>query len=343
MTFIILFIVIFLVFSYYKSYSKPREQVKAATILFKSINIGNALDAPRDFPWDVEMKLDYFNKIKEAGFDTVRLPVRFSDYAKNNPNNCLDEPFMKYVDECVTHALNLDLTVILDLHHFEEMMQEPEAFHECFLRIWEQLSVRYQCYSSKLIFEVLNEPKDQLVGELWNTYLAEAITIIRQTNPTRRIIVGPDNYYTLYRLDALRLPKDDHLIVSFHYYEPIEFTFQSNPYLGYSEVHDLEWEGTSKEIAYIKDRFKRVKRWADQHRVQIYLGEFGANNRAPYSSRLRWTKAICEQAEELGFSWGYWELASHFGINNAKTGEWDKEMLKVLLEKRSGDQKRVNK
>ncbi len=299
--------------------------------MFRSINIGNALDAPRDNPWDVTMKAEYFKAIKNAGFDTVRLPVRFSDYGKNAPNYELDASFMEQIDSYIKEALENNLTIILDFHHFDEIMQNPEQYHDCFIKIWEQLSVRYQDYPSKLIFEILNEPKDNLQGELWNTYLAEAISVIRKTNPDRQIMVGPDNYYSIDRLEALRLPDDPNLIVSFHYYEPSNFTFQSNPYLGFPDVHNLDWNGDANEQNHIKMRFTLVKKWADEHDVPIYLGEFGANKQAPYESRLRWTEEVRKQAEDFGFSWGYWELASHFGIYDPKTGEWDENMLRTLL------------
>lgn len=326
-----LMLMLIILFSSLVPYFHYKYSEKKQMVQFRSMNIGNALDAPRYTPWDVQMKSGYFKAIKKAGFNTVRLPVRFSDYAKDNPNYELDPSFMKRLDGYLHVALKQHLYVILDFHHFVEIMQNPEQYHACFLSVWEQLSERYKNYSSHLMFEVLNEPIDNLNGNLWNQYLAEAIHIIRKTNPTRKVIVGPDNYYSLYRLDALQIPKDRNLIVSFHYYEPNNFTFQTNPYLGFSQYHDIEWKGTKQEVNYIHDRFARVKKWADQHHVQVYLGEFGANKQAPYESRLRWTEEVRQQAEEFGFSWGYWELASSFGVYDPHTGKWDKNMLKTLL------------
>lgn len=313
-------------------YLKNTDRSDVSVASFHSINIGNALEAPKDTPWDVQMKSEYFASIKKAGFNAVRLPVRFSDYAKNNPNYVLDQSFMNKLDGYLQEAMNQNLYVILDFHHFEEIMQNPEQYHACFIRIWEQLSKRYKDYPSRLIFEVLNEPRDNLKGELWNRYLADAVSTIRKTNPTRKIIVGPDNYYSLYRLNALKIPGGDkNLIVSFHYYEPNTFTFQDNPYLGFSQYHDVQWNATDKETAEIHDRFAEVKKWADSHHVQVYLGEFGANKQAPYASRLRWTEEVRKQAESFGFGWGYWELASLFGIYDQKTGKWDQKMLNTLL------------
>lgn len=68
------------------------------------MNIGNALDAPKGVPGDVTMKEEYFDIIKKAGFDSVRLPVRFSDYVNKN-TYILDEQFMKKIDKYINYAL----------------------------------------------------------------------------------------------------------------------------------------------------------------------------------------------------------------------------------------------
>lgn len=300
-------------------------------VALRSINIGNALDSPRGTSWGVTMKTAYFPAIKKAGFNAVRIPVRFSDYAKDNPNYQLDPAFMKKLDGDIDDALQQHLTVILDFHHFNELMEDPPRYHQCFLSIWNQLAHRYQNQPDQLMFEILNEPTDRLSGELWNRYMADAVSVIRKTNPNRTLIVGPDHFYALDRLKELRLPKDRHLIVSFHYYEPNTFTFQSNPYLGFTQARDVTWQGTPQETRRIHQQFTKVRRWAERHHVPVYLGEFGANKDAPDDSRLRWTAAVRREAEKEGFSWGYWELASWFGIYNSKTGEWDKPMLQALL------------
>ena len=50
--------------------------------LGRGINLGNALEAPKEGEWGVTLRAEYFRAIKEAGFDTVRLPVKWSAHAK---------------------------------------------------------------------------------------------------------------------------------------------------------------------------------------------------------------------------------------------------------------------
>lgn len=298
----------------------------------KCINIGNALDAPKNISWDVQMKKEYFDLIKEAGFDSVRIPVRFSDYAKNEPNYVLEEKFMKEIDEYIQYALKKKLVVILDLHHFVEIMEEPEVYKDCFLRIWEQLAQRYENYSEKLVFELLNEPTKNLNPNIWNEYLNEAIKIIRKTNKNRLIIIGSANFSSLDSLEYLTLPKDKNLMATFHFYEPNEFTFQGNIYHpGFENLRNIPWKGTNLEVQYIEDRFSIVKKWSDKNNIRVFLGEFGANKNAPEQYRILWTSHVRKTAEGMGFAWGYWELCSAFGIYDTKTFLWNKQLLDALL------------
>ncbi|MFI3171358.1 MAG: glycoside hydrolase family 5 protein [Eubacteriales bacterium] len=296
----------------------------------KGINIGNALDAPKDVAWDVEMDIEYFDEIKEAGFDTVRLPVRFSDYV--DEDYVLDEDFMQEVDSYINYALELGLLIVLDFHHFEEIMQEPYVYLETYCRIWEQLSERYEDYPKELVFELLNEPHSNMAAEIWNDFLEKGIDIIREKNPTRKIIVGTSFYYNIETIYELELPKDNHLIVSFHYYEPNDFAFQGNIYhAGYEHLSGITWTGTTDELAYLEAQFQMVADWAKNQNVDVFLGEFGVTQEAPEESRIKWTEAVVKEAEKQGFSWAYWELASGFGIYDAETKVWDSEMLEVLI------------
>lgn len=301
----------------------------------RGINIGNALESPKNFPWDVKMSNKYFDDIKMAGFDTVRIPVRFSDYTSDSNDYKIDEEFFKKIDGHIKYALDKELVVVLDLHHFEDIMKEPQTNKEKFLKIWQQIANRYQKYDKKLVFELLNEPKESLSPQLLNEYFKEAINIIRKTNPKRTIIVGPYNYYQIDYLKDLNIPKNSNIVVSFHYYEPNDFAFQGNIYhKGFENLSNITWEGTNEQLEYLKKRFDTVEKWANKNNVKVLLGEFGITKEAPEASRVAWIKAVREEAEKRNFSWTYWELASGFGIYNQVEGTWDEDILNALVGKR---------
>ena len=166
----------------------PRAFSKTPTL--HGINLGNALDAPTPGEWGVVIKPEYFEVIRAAGFDSVRLPVRFSAHALQTFPYTLDPEFLSQVDEIINEGLGAGLTVILDLHHFEEIMVDPASQRERFLAFWKQLAEHYQDAPSNLYFELLNEPNQNLDAATWNNLAKEAIQIIRKSNPERKIVVG---------------------------------------------------------------------------------------------------------------------------------------------------------
>ncbi|PXV88312.1 endoglucanase [Lachnotalea glycerini] len=302
-------------------------------VLTKCLNIGNCLEAPKNQPWDVPMNISYFSKIKQAGFQCVRLPVRFSDYVdKSNSDYLLAEDFMTQIDSYINEALNQNLTLILDLHHFTEIMEAPNQNKECLIAIWKQLAKRYKEYPETLVFELLNEPQQNLDSDTWNEILSDTVKVIRSIDKTHYLIVGGANYNSIDALSSLKLPKDDRLIATIHYYEPNNVTFQGNPYHeGYENIANVEWEGTSDEVSYLQSRLKTAKSWADTNQVSLFLGEFGISNKAPAQTRINWTLAVAKEAEALDISYGYWEFASGFGIYDLTTSTWNQDMVDAII------------
>lgn len=301
--------------------------------LTKCLNIGNSLEAPKDQPWDVPMNLSYFSIIKEAGFQTVRLPVRFSDYVdKSSSDYVIEESFLKQIDASIDEAMKQDLTLILDLHHFTEIMENPQNNKECLIAIWKQLAARYKDYPDTLVFELLNEPQQNLDSDTWNSLLKDLVKSIRSIDKVHYLIVGGVNFNSIDALNTLELPEDDRLIATIHYYEPNDVTFQGNPYHeGFESLTNVTWEGTKEEVSYLQNRLKTAKNWADKHGVPLFLGEFGISDKAPASTRVSWTLAVASEANALNISYGYWEFASGFGIYDLNTSSWNEDMVNALL------------
>ena len=259
--------------------------------------------------------------------------MRFSDYVDaSSSDNTLDETFMKQIDSYISEALDQHLTIILDLHHFTEIMEDPAGNQNRLIAIWEQLARRYRDYPETLVFEILNEPQKNLDSDTWNNILAKAVKAIRKIDDRHFLIVGGSEYYSIDSLSSLKLPDDDRLIVSIHYYEPNEVTFQGNVYHpGFADLHDIRWEGTSEQTAYLKSRLQTAKSWAEEHGVPLFIGEFGISRTAPPETRTNWIRAVASTADELDIDWGYWELASGFGIFDLNSGTWDIELLNALI------------
>lgn len=107
----------------------------AKDALGRGVNMGNALEAPEEGDWGVEIKEEYFDLIREAGFDSVRIPVRWSAHAAEKAPYTIDPQFFTRVDEVVNWALERDLQVVLNVHHYEEMATGPSGHRERFLAL----------------------------------------------------------------------------------------------------------------------------------------------------------------------------------------------------------------
>ena len=202
----------------------PADEVNER--LGRGINFGNALEAPREGEWGFRIEEHYFYEVKKAGFDSVRIPVKWSAHAAEKPPYTIDRKFAERVDWAVDNAIKRGLNVVLNIHHYDEFYNEPDKQEERFLALWRQIAPRYADRSERLVFELLNEPRDPLTAERWNEIFPKALQIVRESNPNRAVIVGPGMWNNLDALPKLRLPEDENLIVTFHYYSPFEFTHQ---------------------------------------------------------------------------------------------------------------------
>jgi endoglucanase len=79
-------------------------------MLGRGMNLGNTLDAAAG----LHLEERYFDVLKDTGLDTVRLPVKWSLHA--------DEV---RVDRAVGVALDREMNVILNVHHYDELQADP--------------------------------------------------------------------------------------------------------------------------------------------------------------------------------------------------------------------------
>jgi endoglucanase len=300
----------------------------------RGINLGNALEAPVEGEWGVTIREEYFDVIKNAGFQSVRIAVCWSAHARTEKPYAIDPNFFKRTDEVVTQALARGLVVILTMHHYNGLYADPAGHRERFLAIWRQIATRYKDYPAALLFEPLNEPHDQLGAADWNQLIKELLPVIRESNPARALLLGPANYNDIQQLNALELPEADrNLIVSLHYYLPYHFTHQGAHWQPGSDAWlGTHWTGFGAEKQAIQNDFAMADTWAKTNHRPICISEFGANSKADMASRVRWTKCVADTAVEHGFSFTYWDFcAGYFGLYDLQTKSWRKELLAAVL------------
>ncbi len=111
--------------------------------LGRGINLGNALEAPKEGQWGVVLKEEYFKLIKEAGFDSVRIPIRWSAHALTEKPYTIEQNFFERVDWAVKNALFRGLFVIINMHNYDEIYENPKEHSERFLALWQQIAEHY--------------------------------------------------------------------------------------------------------------------------------------------------------------------------------------------------------
>jgi endoglucanase len=309
------------------------DPFKINKLLGRGVNLGNALEGPNEGAWGVILQEEYFQLIKDAGFNSIRLPVRWSAHALNEPPYTIDPKFFGRVDWAVKNTLSRNLALVFTMHYYNELYSDPNGHKERYLALWKQIAEHYKDYPETLLFELLNEPQGSLDIAGWNVLLKEALAVVRRSNPYRTVVIGPANFNDIYKIKTLELPKDDrNIIVTFHYYLPYRFTHQGAPWVPDSNKWlGMKWTGSEDEKRLVVKDFDLAANWANQNNRPIHLGEFGAFEKADMDSRARWTKCVADTAVEHGFSFSYWEFCSGFGLYDRRTKSWHKELLDTVI------------
>jgi Endoglucanase len=294
----------------------------------------NILGYDKAFWQDYEkgrFKESYFKMIKDAGFSTVR--INLNPFTQMDSQNKINPGWLETLDWVVTKGLDANLMIILDLHEYTTMADNPEAKKEMFLSFWKQIAPRYKDKSANVVFELLNEPNQKLTVEMWNSFLAEAVKIIRESNPERTLIIGPGNWNGIESLNTLKLPENDrNIIVTVHFYHPMRFTHQGAAWAGeYKNLSGIKWTATPDEKEEIKSKLKVASDWSLKNDRPIFLGEFGAYDKGDMDSRARYTAFVARTAEKLGFSWAYWQFDSDFIVYNIDKECWVEPILDALM------------
>ena len=302
--------------------------------LGRGVNYGNMFEAPTETEWGNPWHPEYAKMIAELGFNHVRIPIRWEPEARSSASSpyTINATFLNRIKQVVDSVLNNGLMAIINMHHHEALFDNPDGQKARFLAQWKQISEFFKDYPDELLFEILNEPHGNLTTDKWNTFAAEALSVIREDNLTRVVLIGTAEYGGLGGLSKLQLPDDDNIILTVHYYNPFHFTHQGAEW---SEGADAwlgtKWNDTETERQVVQNEFAPLKAFEQQQNVPIHIGEFGSYSKADETSRGKWTTYIARYLESLNWSWAYWEFSAGFGIYNPGDGTYNQFLVDALL------------
>jgi endoglucanase len=331
----------------------------------RGMNLGNALEAPKEGEWGVTLDVAHFEAYSKAGFDHVRMPVKFSAHAAKSAPFTVDASLFARIDWAIDQALSHNLGIIIDLHHYDELIKEPDEHVDQFLGIWKQIAERYKGRPKTVAFELVNEPNGNLKPDKLNRILNATLKLVRTTNPDRIVIVDPYFWASAEHLNELDVPNDDaNLVATFHCYNPILYTHQGAPFMGKEyqttgivfpgppkkPVHpvpaamEIDWvrnwfdNYNSKPPAdnpggpkALNDYFDLAQKFFEKTGLRVYLGEFAVIDKSDIDSRVRWTRYVREEAERRGYGWAYWDDGGSMKAFNVKSGDWVEPVRDALL------------
>ncbi|MCR4734205.1 MAG: glycoside hydrolase family 5 protein [Treponema sp.] len=343
------------------------------------INLGNTMEAYRG--WNKSTKRnpsDYeklwgqpvttrqmFKAYKDAGFDSVRIPVAWTnmmDYEKGDYR--INPKLLDRVEEIVNYALAEDLYVIINDHWdgqwwgmfgSADKAQRTEAI-KLYKSLWTQVANRFKNYSEKLIFEGANEElggrlNDDTAlsngkrGNLSEFECYQAVNKINQCfvdvvrasggNNKKRflLIAGYDTDIIKTSSDEFKMPEDkakSRLLISVHYYTPSTYCIINE---------DVSWGknktswGTKQDYNLMNDYLGRMKKFTDKG-YGVIIGEYGVARNKDGSMKegmCQWLQNVLDNSEKYSYCPMLWDCNTFF----KKTGNLgfdNEELAKLYLE-----------
>jgi endoglucanase len=316
--------------------------------------------------------------IARIGYDFVRIPIDEEELwtkdGKPSPENfaCLTN----CLDWCAKYRLRAIVDLhILRAHHFNAgngegkmtLWTDPAA-QENFLRLWRDISARLKSYPvSQVAYELLNEPVAP-DPEDWNRLIARGVQAIRQLEPDRVIVIGPNRWQIPSSCPVLKVPAGDpNLMLGFHTYSPLLFTHHLASWTSFKDfkgpVHypgrvvaeadmpksaDTNQAGFGDLFGEASQVFNKQKlleivqpaiEKSRELKLPVMCGEFGCLPTVERSERMQYYSDIISVFEENGIAWCNWEYKGDFGIRPLEDGKSkpaapDKGFIDVLMRKR---------
>ncbi|GIP52968.1 glycoside hydrolase family 5 protein [Paenibacillus vini] len=355
--------------------SPPAEKeitaLEVANLMGNGINLGNTMEAYGHVSLGVDAETSAYETLwgqpvttkemltamKEAGFDSVRIPVAWTnaiDYESGNYT--IKKAYMDRVEEIVNYALDADMYVVINEHWdggwwgmFGSATSETrEKAMELYVSMWTQIAERFQDYSDKLIFESGNEElgsrlndvdvsKDS--GALTEDESYETTNKINQTfvdtirgsggnNSERFLLIAGYNTNIMATLDdRFQMPKDsiaNRLLISVHYYDP----------WSYAGSEDLASWGSESEYKAQNDVLAKMTKFTDQG-FGVIIGEYGAlpaKDGTIKENTVDYTKNILDNSDLYGYVPMLWDTSSFFVRQDLKIND---EGLAKLFKDRS--------
>lgn len=315
-------------------------------------NIGNQLDAyangvANETCWgNGKATQQTFDRLKQMGFESVRIPVTWLGHVGSAPEYKIDEVWLGRVAELVEYAERAGLKTVINIHHdganSNHWLDVKGASRDKSVNtrvkaqlrsMWTQIAEKFKRKGEFLVFESMNEIHDGRWGwgdnltdggrqyavlNEWNQVFVDAVRAVGGKN--KRRYLGVPGYCTNIDLTLkhFRMPTDkvkNRLLLSVHYYDPYLFTLENRmDEWGHEWGHEAEKNmGMGTDEQHVDSMFHLLKTNYVDKGVPVYIGEFGCTRRKNDSDerfRKYYLGYVCRKASENGLSMIYWDNGS---------------------------------
>lgn len=262
--------------------------------------------APENSWGNASISNELMLRVKQSGFDAVRLPLSWDQYADASTAK-IDPAWLNRVKTAVQLAINNGLYVLINIHwdggRLENNVnsQSQSLVNDKQRAYWSQIATALRDFDEKLLFASANEPAVENASQMdvLLSYHQTFIDAVRATGGknTYRVLViqGPStSAERTYQL-MNKLPRDSQankLMVEVHSYTPYQFTLMTEPqdwgYTAYPFYYwgsgnhsnsDTQHNPTWGEEMDIDKEFNYMKEKFTSKGIPVILGEFSAMRR----------------------------------------------------------------
>lgn len=302
-------------------------RVGPAPLPGKCINLANTLEAPNEGEWGHSFRDEDADIVRKAGFSTLRVPVNFAAHAAERAPYTIDPTFLARARHVVDVSRKAGLNIIVDLHHYEGLSTDPEAHRDRLAGLWRQVAQVFRDEPANVWFEISNEPHDKLTNANLLETLTPALATIRETNPTRVVVIGGENWSGVGSLETLHLPDDRYVIPTIHYYEPFEFTHQGASFINPPPPFGRRFGGP-RDVKQLNEMIAKTRSYMERTGRALFVGEFGAIETIPLDQRITYYRTVSSAFASLGVPTCAWGYPIAFSLR--KDGKWLPGMLEAI-------------
>ena len=295
-------------------------------------NLGNSLECPQnETEWGNPKTTQAMIKaVHEAGFNAIRIPVRWINHVNNTTEMAVDAEWLARVKEVVDWALAEDMYVMINTHHEEWLDRNPfyskqEENNRKLRALWTSIATYFRDYSQRLIFAGTNETtvnwaapttEQQAVQNSYNQTFVDAVRATGGKNYYRNLVVQTFACSPYHGLSGFTVPDDpveERLSVEFHYYDPYEYC-GSCTYYYWGDAYKDKGQTPSSNEQTMANLFDRIANTWTTKGLGVVIGEYGVANhyteddkQTQMENMQYYLKCLVSEAREHGFAAFAWD------------------------------------